>query len=344
MNFMHQPTAYETIGTERLHRLGWGEVSLWAAAFFVILALQAIGAFVAVNWHTKPEIPGAPPPAIMIELSEISVAPQVEDIAADNGELALPQEPAQAVEPTPAEELTEEVVEPIEPIIEPATEFPLDTAEAVVPEPAVEPLQEPIDAIDPSEPEETIEPLAEAEPLDEVIPDLVEIEEAEVAVPMPMQMPASLQQKREQFAEAQERERQRQQQAAAAASRQTAPKSVEAEAAEQPAAAEQTTTTRRTPNISPQQWQSQVIAHLNHAKRYPSDARRRREEGIPHLQFAIDRLGRVLSARIVRSSGFPALDQAAIDMINRASPVPPPPASIPDNRITLTVPVNFNLR
>lgn len=338
--------AYETIGTEQLHRLGWRDGALWGMALVLVLTLQAIGVFALSTWRDEPEIPGAPPPAIMIELSEISVAPQVEDIAAEDGELALPQEPAQAVEPIP--------VEPVE-TAEPVTEPVLDVAEAVLPEPIPDSVAEPVTP-DEVPPEEAVEP----EPVEEIIPDLVEAEDADVFVPMPRQLPATLEQKRRELAKAQQterlerdrqeqereqrqREQRRKQQQAAAASQQTAPRSVEAEAADK-AAANRQTVSKRTPSVSPQKWQGQVIAQLNRMKRYPADARRRMEQGVPHLQFTIDRAGRVLSARIVRSSGFPALDQAALDMVNRASPLPAPPASIPDTRITLTVPVNFNLR
>lgn len=319
MTLVHAPIAHETIGTERFHRLGWGEVLLWASAFVIILAAQTIVAVVVANWQSRTELPGAPPPAIMIELSEISVAPQVEDIAAEDGELSLPQEPAQAAEPVPAETVPEESVEP-EPVAEPVQPTPVDP----------------------------VEPLSEAEPLDALIPDLIEAETAELYAPMPRQMPATIEQKRREVAEKRQREARRKQerieQAEAAASQQTAPRSVEAKPDERAAAAQQTATTKRTPTVSPQKWQSQLNAHLNRNKRYPAEARRQRQEGIPQLQFTIDAAGNVLSARIVRSSGFPALDQAAIDMINRASPVPAPPAAMAQSRLTLTVPVNFNLR
>jgi protein TonB len=377
MNFAYRLPAHETIGTEAFHRFGLRDAALWGTAFVVVLAAQVVGAVALSNWRNTPEIPGAPPPAIMIELSEISVAPQVEDIAAEQGELALEQDAATPAEATPAEAVPEEVVEPVEtePVLDPIEPEVLETAEAVLPEPLPEPVVEPVEEPPPEplepveleaplEPEvEPIEPPPEVEPLEEVIPDLIETEIAEVVVPLPRQLSTTLEEKRREFAEAEQRKKdvqekkqreakQKQQKKqkeeaarkAQAASRQTAPQSVEAEASDKVAAKETASTTKKTPRVSPQKWQSQVIAHLNRMKKYPADARKRREEGVPRLQFTIDRAGRVLSARIIRSSGFPALDQAALDMINRASPVPAPPDTIPDSRITLTVPVNFNLK
>src|SRR6202140_557746 len=46
-------------------------------------------------------------------------------------------------------------------------------------------------------------------------------------------------------------------------------------------------------------WRSQIAAILEHNKRYPQEARERREQGVAQLAFSIDREGRVLSSRIV---------------------------------------------
>jgi protein TonB len=84
------------------------------------------------------------------------------------------------------------------------------------------------------------------------------------------------------------------------------------------------------------------MAQLHRAKRYPAEARQRREEGTARLSFSIDRSGRVVSYQLVGSSGSAALDQEALAMIQRASPLPPPPPEVTGSRISLTVPVRFN--
>jgi protein TonB len=85
------------------------------------------------------------------------------------------------------------------------------------------------------------------------------------------------------------------------------------------------------------------MSYLNRHKRYPRSSQSRREEGLAQVEFSIDPRGNVLSARVVRSSGFPELDQAALDMISRASPVPAPPPEIAQARMTLNLPVQFDL-
>jgi protein TonB len=51
----------------------------------------------------------------------------------------------------------------------------------------------------------------------------------------------------------------------------------------------------------------------------------------------------VIGYQISGSSGSASLDQEALSMIQRASPLPAPPPEVPGSRISLTVPVRFNL-
>lgn len=89
---------------------------------------------------------------------------------------------------------------------------------------------------------------------------------------------------------------------------------------------------------------SELLGHLERHKRYPYSAQRRREEGIVYLSFAMDRQGRVLSARIHKSSGYGALDSEVEAMIHRADPLPAPPPEIAKDVLRLVVPVRFTLR
>lgn len=93
-------------------------------------------------------------------------------------------------------------------------------------------------------------------------------------------------------------------------------------------------------SMSPANWQSMLMAHLERRKRYPSAARERGERGTAYVRFSIDGSGNVLSARLVQSSGFSELDQEVVSLVHRASPVPPPP---PGANRTITVPVRFNV-
>lgn len=91
-------------------------------------------------------------------------------------------------------------------------------------------------------------------------------------------------------------------------------------------------------------WQGRLLAHLERLKRYPPEARARRLQGVAYVRFTMDREGRVLSSAIERSSGQPAFDREALALLQRAQPLPKPPAEISGDRITLSVPVEFFMR
>ena len=84
-----------------------------------------------------------------------------------------------------------------------------------------------------------------------------------------------------------------------------------------------------------------LLAWLERHKEYPRPARRRGQEGVVLLYVLIDREGRVLQSRIEESSGYPLLDNAALDMLERAAPVPPLPDDMPQERLGLVLPVQF---
>lgn len=61
----------------------------------------------------------------------------------------------------------------------------------------------------------------------------------------------------------------------------------------------------------------------------------------PYANVSFDRSGRLVNLVLVRSSGSPALDRAMLDAIRRSFPVPPIPAHIPDNIVTLPLTLDF---
>lgn len=88
---------------------------------------------------------------------------------------------------------------------------------------------------------------------------------------------------------------------------------------------------------------ARVRAHIESFKIYPPQARRRHQTGMVGLIFTIDRQGRVLSAQVTTSSGNPVLDQAALDMLFAAQPVPKPPSDLPGESLRMTTVAEFGL-
>jgi TonB family protein len=89
-------------------------------------------------------------------------------------------------------------------------------------------------------------------------------------------------------------------------------------------------------------WEKELAAHFNKYKRYPDD--RSAEGAQVVVSFILDRVGHVLSSRIVTGSGDPAFDAAALAMLQRANPVPPPPPVVADEGLSFTLPVIFHAK
>jgi len=248
------------------------------------------------------------------------------------GDASLAAPPAIMLElaPMPAPELAMEPVPP-----EPAPEMEPPPPEPLVQEPAPLPLPEPVVEQPPepevaeATPELEPEPLPEPEP--EALPEPVpEAEAPAVALPMPATMSADLRQRRLDTPATPRPQRQ------PARPKPTAQPVATPAAAPPPAVA--------APGPSPEQWQQQVLAYLDRRKLYPREAQRAGQEGVARITFAIDGAGRVLSVSLAGSSGIAALDQAALDTVRRASPVPAPPATLGQGSLTLTASIRFTLR
>jgi periplasmic protein TonB len=90
-------------------------------------------------------------------------------------------------------------------------------------------------------------------------------------------------------------------------------------------------------------WQKEISAILERNKRYPSEARAKRQQGVAKIAFNMDREGRVTSTRLVASSGSSALDQEALQLTQRVQ-FPPPPVVFAGGEITVNVPIRFSLQ
>ncbi|MFT3802324.1 MAG: TonB family protein [Burkholderiaceae bacterium] len=97
------------------------------------------------------------------------------------------------------------------------------------------------------------------------------------------------------------------------------------------------------PSLTPPDWQAMLLGQLERFKRYPSEAQFLRQQGVTHLRFTMNRDGKVLTFRVEKSSGNALLDQEALALIQRAQPLPKPPASVMGDTLELVVPIEFFL-
>nr|WP_275297929.1 energy transducer TonB [Marinobacter sediminum] len=88
---------------------------------------------------------------------------------------------------------------------------------------------------------------------------------------------------------------------------------------------------------------AKLMAWLHQHKDYPPQLKKEKVQGVVVIKFSINRSGEVTSASIKTGSGHASLDQAALDMLARANPVPPIPESMARERLTLAIPVEYSL-
>ncbi len=281
----------------------WPALLRWTTAALVVVSAHGGLAWVALSWRPNEAAAGAPEPAVMIELAAVSVAPE-----------APPSELPPAPQPTE----TEPEPPPPEPEPEPIKEAEPPPPE---PEPEPEPVQLPEPEIKLPEIPQLPDPAAVlAPPPPPKPPERPKVVERKPVPPKPKVV-----ERRRPV----ERQKPR-------AERAVAPPPSPAQAA---APASAPAGSSAAPAQSTASWRGMLIAHLNRYKRFPPGAR----TGTAQVAFSIDRGGRVLSARLAGSSGDPALDDEAVSMIRRASPVPAPPSGVGGGgAIALAVPVRFN--
>ena len=90
-------------------------------------------------------------------------------------------------------------------------------------------------------------------------------------------------------------------------------------------------------------WRSDVAAWLQTHKSYPEAARLRGDQGSAAVRFTVSQNGTVTDVSLVRGTGSATLDEAVRTLLTDAR-LPPFPAAMTQNRITVTVQIDYALR
>ena len=87
----------------------------------------------------------------------------------------------------------------------------------------------------------------------------------------------------------------------------------------------------------------EVQGHQNKMPAYPQESKSLGQEGRVMLRVLVGASGKVLAVNVVQSSGYPLLDQSALDAVQTWSFVPGTRDGVPDSMWT-RVPVAFRLK
>jgi len=78
-------------------------------------------------------------------------------------------------------------------------------------------------------------------------------------------------------------------------------------------------------------------------KQYPRIAQVRSWQGTTRVQLELDASGNIISISVSESSGHEILDQQALEMVKKVSPLPLPPDVLRNKPLTIFVPIPFRL-
>ncbi|HAA2179768.1 TPA_asm: energy transducer TonB [Campylobacter jejuni] len=93
-------------------------------------------------------------------------------------------------------------------------------------------------------------------------------------------------------------------------------------------------------------YQALLMAHLTKFKKYPQEAIMQKQEGVVRIRVSIDESGNVLSKELKKSCPYAALNDEALSLFKRASPLPKPPKEMLKNgdKISFFMPIDYNIK
>jgi periplasmic protein TonB len=94
-------------------------------------------------------------------------------------------------------------------------------------------------------------------------------------------------------------------------------------------------------NAAVSNYPGKIVSKLRRALRYPAEAKRKKLRGEVQVAFTVSAGGGVGGVRVVRGSGSPVLDKAAVDAVHRAAPFPAIPENAGRSNWPFTVPLAF---
>jgi len=85
------------------------------------------------------------------------------------------------------------------------------------------------------------------------------------------------------------------------------------------------------------------MRHLQRYKQYPALLKKDHVEGTPVVRFSINKGGHLTSVEVKKHAKHAELDQAAMDVFRRASPLPKIPSDLERETLTMSLPIEYSL-
>lgn len=304
------------------------EVIGWLTAGLVVVAMHALAAGVFQKMQALDEPAAEMVAPMAVELAPVPFVAPSEVESETISENLAPQESTAS----PGEALSEdnESATTKQDVAETAEEAPLEQAEPVTAELLKETSTEPVT--------ETVTETSTEPELTE--PETVEAVTPEVAVPLPTARPI------EEVEEEPEPQPKKVVEKRKTEPVKKAPKAKPAEkVADKPAERQKVDEAAPAPKSQAstalkasleEKWKARVNAWI--ARHKPRSVGGR---GLVYVNFYVDSSGVVSNARVIKSSGDDHVDEGAVGMVVRSSPVPAPPPEIAGNRHSMSLPVEF---
>jgi len=87
-----------------------------------------------------------------------------------------------------------------------------------------------------------------------------------------------------------------------------------------------------------------VITRIQDNFVYPPEAYKKKLEGLVGLSFLLSSTGELLEVKIKQSSGYPILDENALEVIRTISPFPSFPSDIEQEELWINIPIAYNIK
>ena len=96
-------------------------------------------------------------------------------------------------------------------------------------------------------------------------------------------------------------------------------------------------------NDSTKRYIAKLMRHLQRYKQYPAILKKNHIEGKPVIRFSINKSGHVTNVEVKKHAKSAELDQAAMDVFRRASPLPKIPSELERETLTMSLPIEYSL-